>query len=228
MAGKRHELKYYINYIDYVYLSSVLANLLNKDRHEEKVNGYHVRSVYFDNKSDDSYYQKLNGIENRKKYRIRIYNLNTDNVRFEIKNKIDRIIIKESMSIESGDVRRITSGDYGCLLKYDNRIARKIYSEFNKDFYKPVIIIDYIRSAYFCDFCDLRITFDKNLKKNEVSVFDIFREDLEMESVLNSNKIILELKYGDILPVWIKNLLQISRFERCAISKYTLSRFLEG
>ena len=73
-----------------------------------------------------------------------------------------------------------------------------------------------------------RITFDKQLKKNEVNVYDIFNKNIEMEQVINSNKIIFEIKYNGILPFWIKKILQISRFESCAISKYTLSRYMEG
>jgi hypothetical protein len=228
MEIKRRELKYYINYIDYTYLTSILANLFNKDRYSQKIDGYHVRSIYFDNKENNSYYQKISGIETRKKYRIRIYNLNSDIVRLEIKNKHDNIIIKETLVIRSEDAEKITSGDYTCLLNYTDPVANKIYSEFNKDHYRPVIIIDFVRNACFYDFNDIRITFDRQLKKNEVSVYDIFEKNLEMDPVLSLNKIILEIKYNNILPLWIKNLLQVSRFERCAISKYTLSRFIEG
>lgn len=228
METKRHELKYYINYIDYTYLNSILSNLLNRDRYKEKIGGYHVRSIYFDNKSNNSYYQKISGIETRKKYRIRIYDLSSDVVRLEIKNKFNNMILKETSFIESEDVKKIIYGDYNSLLKYDNPTANKIYLEFNKDHYRPVIVIDFVRDAYFYDFNDVRITFDKNLKKNEINVYDIFNKNLEMNSVLNSNRIILEIKYGSILPLWLKKILQISRFERCAISKYTLSRFIEG
>ena len=228
MEIKRRELKYYINYFDYTYLTSILSNLFNKDRYNQKIDGYHVRSIYFDNKSDNNYYQKISGIEARKKYRIRIYNLNSDTVRLEIKNKHNNIILKETLIIRSEDVEKITSGDYNCLLNYTDPIANKIYFEFNKDYYRPVTIIDFIRNAYFYDFNDIRITFDKQLEKNEVNVFDIFEKNLKMDPFLSSNKIILEIKYNNILPLWIKNLLQISRFESCAISKYTLSRFIEG
>jgi len=113
-------------------------------------------------------------------------------------------------------------------LSYTDPIANKIYVEFNKDYYRPVIIIDFVRNAYFYDLNDIRITFDRQLEKNEVNVYDIFEKNLKMDPFLSLNKIILEIKYNNILPLWIKNLLQISRFERCAISKYTLSRFIEG
>ena len=228
MEIKRRELKYYINYFDYTYLTSILSNLFNKDRYNQKIDGYHVRSIYFDNKSDNNYYQKISGIETRKKYRIRIYNLNSDTVRLEIKNKYNNIILKEILIIRSEDVEKITSGDYRCLLNYTDPIANKIYFEFNKDYYRPVIIIDFVRNAYFYDLNDIRITFDRQLEKNEVNVYDIFEKNLKMDPVFSSNKIILEIKYNNILPLWIKNLLQISRFESCAISKYTLSRFIEG
>jgi hypothetical protein len=49
-----------------------------------------------------------------------------------------------------------------------------------------------------------------------------------MSDVLSSRKIIMEVKFNNTIPVWIKNILQLERFEWCAISKYTLSRYIEG
>jgi hypothetical protein len=227
METKRHELKYYINSLDYEYLASVLSNVLNKDRNYENSDGYHVRSIYYDNKENNNYYQKINGVETRKKYRIRIYDLKSDVVKLEIKNKYNNIIIKETLFIEKEDVEKISEGDYSCLLNYNDPIANKIFSEFSKDYYRPVVIIDFLRTAYFYPLNNIRITFDRQLEKNEVNLFDIFNRNLKMDPVL-TNKIILEIKYNSILPTWLKNLLQISRFERCAISKYTLSRYMEG
>ena len=127
METKRHELKFYINHFDYSYLTSVLSTFLNKDRYKEDIGGYHVRSVYFDNKSDNSYYEKISGTETRKKYRVRIYDLSSDVVRLEIKNKFNTIMLKETFFIKSDDVKKLTSGQYDCLLKYNNPITNKIY-----------------------------------------------------------------------------------------------------
>jgi hypothetical protein len=223
----RRELKYYINYIDYLNLKNRLSNIFSKDINSTKDGWYHVRSLYFDDKSNSSYHEKMSGVEKRNKYRIRIYNLDKDPVKIEIKSKINNIIIKDSAIIKAENVNKLISGDYSSLLNYNNPTTNKIYCEFTKDFYKPVVIVDYIRDAYNLDINNVRITFDSEIKKHEINLDSLFANNIDMSNVLNNNKIIMEIKYSGFIPSWLKNLLQVPRFERCAISKYTLSRYLE-
>jgi SPX domain protein involved in polyphosphate accumulation len=223
----RHELKYYINYINYFILKNRLEINFSKDNNSTGQGWYHVRSLYFDNKSNNSYYEKLSGIEKRNKYRIRIYNLDQNPVKLEIKSKINNIIIKDSAIIKSSDVDNILSGKYDCLLNYDNPAASKVYYEFSRDFYTPVVLIDYKRDAYNLGINDIRITFDSEIKKSEVGLSDLFSSRIDMTNVLGNNNIIMEIKYNSFIPTWLKNLLYIPGFERCAISKYTLSRYME-
>jgi hypothetical protein len=228
IISSRRELKYYINYIDYLNLKSKLSIVFSRDRNSNAEEYYLVRSIYFDNKLNKNYYEKIAGVEKRNKYRIRIYNLKSDTVKLEIKSKINNVILKESTFISAKDIKKIISGNYSCLLNYRNPIANKVYCEFNKDYYRPVIIIDYKRYAYYFDLNNIRVTFDRKIRKNEVDLDDLFKNYIDMSYVLNNNKIIMEIKYNHAIPVWIKNILQIQRFERCAISKYTLSRYIEG
>jgi hypothetical protein len=224
----RRELKYYINYIDYSVLKSRIESIFYRDKNNNPEGYYHVRSLYFDNKLNKNYYQKMAGVEKRNKYRIRIYNLSPNPVKLEIKSKINNVISKESAFIDSRDAKKITSGDFSCLLEYKNPTANKIYGEFNKDYYRPVVIIDYIREAYYIELNNIRITFDRDIKKDEVNLNDLFENNTNMSDVLNNSKMIMEVKFDNTIPVWIKNLLQLERFEWCAISKYTLSRYIEG
>jgi len=227
LSIKRQEIKYYINYLDYINLSKKISNVLQKDLHDSGPNGYKVRSLYFDNKSNKNYFEKISGIESRKKIRIRVYNYCNQTIKMEIKNKKNTTIVKESFLINNEDLTDLSRGNYNCLLKYDNQIAKKLYYEFTKDYYRPVILIDYLREAYYYNINNVRVTFDKKISKNEFDLTEIFRQDLEMLPVIDSRKIILEIKYDNFVPSWIKDLLQVSRFERCAISKYTLSRYFE-
>ncbi len=228
LRTNRKELKYYINQIDYLTLKSKISGIFLKDKNNSEEKYYTVRSIYFDNKSNNSYFEKMSGIENRNKYRIRIYNLSPDIVKLEIKAKKNNLIFKDSVNIDSKDVNKIISGHYSCLLHYDNTTANKVYAEFSKDHYRPVVIIDYRRDAYYIDINNIRITFDSRVKKDETNLNSFFDDNVDMYDVLNNNKIIMEIKYNNIIPIWIKHLLQVPRFERCAISKYTLSRYFEG
>lgn len=98
--SNRRELKYFINYIDYLNLKSKLLTIFSKDRNGNPKGYYYVRSLYFDNKSNDNYYEKIAGVEKRSKYRIRIYNLCLNPVKLEIKAKMNNVIFKESMFVE--------------------------------------------------------------------------------------------------------------------------------
>lgn len=226
----RKEYKYFINYIDYLIIKNKIKNFLKVDQYCNNNNFYNVRSLYFDNKSNNCYYEKISGIENREKYRIRIYNLKEDPIRFEIKSKINNTIIKNFIIINSSDIKKIFNSDYTCLLNYKNPIASKIFYKFSRDFFKPVVIIDYKREAYYYNIDNdiIRITFDMELKKNETNLFDLFINNIKMDNVFSvRHKIIMEIKYKNFILLWLKKLLQLERFERCAISKYTLSRYIE-
>jgi VTC domain-containing protein len=223
----RQEIKYYINFAEYYCIANKISSIFTRDRNSVKDGGYIVRSLYFDNKSNKDYYQKIDGIETRKKIRIRIYNYDSNPVKMEIKNKFNNFIRKETFPIRHTDISKIISGDYGVLLNYKNAVAAKIYKDFLMDFYRPVVMIDYRREAYSYDLNQIRITFDRDLKKTETNLGDLF-VNKRMSDVIDNKKIIMEIKFNKTLPIWIRNILQLPGFERCAISKYTLSRYIEG
>jgi len=222
MNIERNELKYYIGVNEYLNLSRILKKILISDPHNSIGRGYFIRSLYFDNLNDKSFEEKMSGVEKRKKYRLRLYDVNSKNVKFEVKNKINNNILKESAWISKDDAIEIQNKNYDILLKYKNRLLNKIYCEFKKDAFSPIILVDYLREAYIYDLNNIRITFDRFLKSNSVNL-DIFNDDIFTKSVIKDELIILEIKYNGFIPRWIKKILQLSRFERSAISKYCLS-----
>ena len=83
----RHELKFYINYRDYMVLRQALKALLAPDENGDENNSYHIRSLYFDDRDETALVDKLAGVEERNKYRIRIYNFSDQKIRLEKKIK---------------------------------------------------------------------------------------------------------------------------------------------
>ncbi|MCG9478771.1 MAG: polyphosphate polymerase domain-containing protein [Actinomycetia bacterium] len=223
----RHELKYYINYLDYLKLADRIKGVFTRDIHCQK-SGYAVRSLYFDNKSNHSYYHKIAGISERNKYRVRLYDLNPHPIKLEIKSKSDNYIYKQSVAITRDQVFDLMSGRYRFLLGKKHLTANLVYAEFSKDRYHPAVVVDYFRDAYFYNTPELRVTFDRFLGKNETDFGRFFQSDLVLDRLLGSKKMIMEIKYRHNIPVWIKKILQVGSFESCAISKYTLSRYIEG
>ena len=89
----RHELKYLINYGDAELIKQRLRTVLREDSHT--IGGkYHIRSLYFDDYFNTAYYDKLDGADGRKKYRIRLYNLEDNFIRLECKIKSGAYISK--------------------------------------------------------------------------------------------------------------------------------------
>jgi len=220
---KRNELKYYISTPQCYLLSTRLKHILKRDSYATSSDGYFVRSLYFDSYDDECLYQKQSGNIYRSKYRMRIYNFDTQTVKFEIKNKANNQVYKESATISRESAYRIIEGDYDELLRYNNPILNKIYLKFTQKLYRPKVVVDYTREAYVYDHFNIRVTLDKNLHSNNTN-YDIFNKNLHTTPVILEGKQILEIKYDSYLPEHIKAILQISSFERMAISKYTLSR----
>ena len=95
----RHELKYFINERQYFVLSGILDSVLSRDPNGDEYNEYHIRSLYFDTVFNNALYDKLNGVQNRDKYRIRIYNFSDKVIKLECKTKVGTLISKRSLTI---------------------------------------------------------------------------------------------------------------------------------
>ena len=96
----RHELKYYINPAEYFLLSRALDRVLERDPNgDQENNEYHIRSLYFDTIDNTALVDKLSGVKDRDKYRIRIYNFSDKFIRMECKTKVGSLISKRSVAI---------------------------------------------------------------------------------------------------------------------------------
>ncbi len=219
----RHELKYFINYGEYLTLKSKLKMLMKLDTNSLNGSNYHIRSLYFDDIYDSSLFEKQSGIMNRKKYRIRIYNLSSNVIKLEKKSRIGQFINKKSILLKTDDVKKIMNYDYDFLRKLKNNLANEFYFDLQNKIYRPKVIVDYVREAYMLNINKIRITFDKFLKNGFYNL-DIFNEKIPLMSSIDENFYILEVKFSNFLPSYIKSILQISSSSNQAISKYVFSR----
>ena len=63
----RHELKFFINPVEYEVLRRVLDRTLQRDPNGDENNEYAIRSLYFDTRFNDALIDKLDGVKNRDK-----------------------------------------------------------------------------------------------------------------------------------------------------------------
>lgn len=224
MHFKRYELKYYLNDVQTEGLQNQLSHLMDTDAYCKNEEGYRVRSLYFDSIDDECLYEKQSGILERKKIRLRTYGSDaTDTVKFEIKHKNGQLVRKDSVTLDQADAKEICEGNYALLLNYDNPVMNSIYTTFMSGVYKPKVIVEYIRVAYVLPVSNIRVTFDKHLRSN-INHLDLFSSVKDSMPVVLEGKQILEVKFDEFFPGYLKRILSGVSAERMAISKYTLAR----
>lgn len=225
----RHELKFFISPIQYQVLSRTLKATLNPDPNGDENNQYHIRSLYFDTAYDSALYDKINGTANRDKYRIRIYNFSDQMIRLECKSKFRDLISKRSVRITRDLAEQLISADPTGLESTASGLVSDTFREMRTNLLHPVVIVDYLREAYLHPAEEVRITFDMQLRSGLNSV-DMFNPYLPTVPPFDHDKIILEVKYNQVLPPYIANLLTYALRDgacRSAISKYVYCRRFE-
>ena len=222
----RHEHKYYVSEAGYLQLRTLLSSVLSRDRHSDRNGEYFIRSLYFDDAYDTAYHTKMDGVEKRDKYRIRIYNCSDEAIFLERKHKEGELIMKSSVRITRRLCDQLVAGKPDGLDAAQNPLIRDMFREMRLKALRPVVIVDYAREAYLHPAQNTRITFDKRLHTGLFSR-DLFNAKLMGVSPLEPGRVILEVKYDRYLPEYIRSLISTVPSEHCAISKYTLCRRFE-
>lgn len=218
----RRELKYIINEYNYYKFNNVFKNMLRRDPNDKNF-GYQVRSLYFDSLNNCDFYSKMSGEEIRKKIRLRIYDTNTQIVKLEIKRKINLNQIKESVTISKEDAISLINKDYKVLLNYDNSTAKTAYNIMTIGQYRPVVLIEYNRRAYYHTENQIRVTLDGDIRANETN-FDLFSNTANLTPVFNYYQSVLEVKYNGELFNWITQIISGNDCINQSLSKYCTSR----
>lgn len=222
----RHELKFLLSRVEYEHLRRLLGALLIRDENMKEGKDYYIRSLYFDTPENKDYHDKLMGLAQRRKIRLRIYDTATDKVKLEIKNKENDYSVKETISISRDTAIQLLKGDYHVLAEYDNEVSQKAYFHLSAYGYTPKVIVDYEREAYLLPVENIRITFDKRVRAFKGN--GLFEEQNALVGVLAPEYMILEVKYDKYLPAYVENILSSIRMQRMSISKYCMARETVG
>ena len=224
----RHELKYFINDMQYAVLSNMLDHVLKRDPNSDDFNEYHVRSLYFDGVFNNALLDKINGLPARDKYRIRIYNMRDTKISLECKSKMGNFISKRSVEIPRGLCEQLMAGDPTGLERTRSGLLRDMFREMTINLLRPAVIVDYVREAYLHPAEEVRITFDKQLRTG-MRNFNLFDSHLPTIPPLDEPLMIMEVKYNQVMPPFIRDLLTTycQNPMNSAISKYTICRRFE-
>ena len=203
----RHELKYFIHPAEVEALRNRLRPVLKLDSHCRGGRPYAIRSLYFDDIDDSAYYDKVDGVMHRDKYRIRIYNYSDQEIFLERKRKLGDLIQKSSAMITRRLCEQLIQGDPRGLYRAGNPLLQDMYVQMRTKLLRPSVIVDYEREAYLHPAENVRITFDLKLRSGLASS-DLFNPAVATVCPHDRNVEILEVKFDNYLPDHIGGLLR--------------------
>lgn len=218
----RVEQKYIITEDKIAYLKFKLENIMQYDKHA-KDGIYRIRSLYFDDMYDSYLEDNESGNDFREKYRIRTYNNEKNKIHLEIKAKELGYTSKVKEEISEEECLRFIERESWYLKKSDGAVKRKLYALMLMKRMQPVQIVEYDRIPFVEEKGNVRVTFDKNIiGTSEIHTF--FDETLPGIPLLPTGKHILEVKYDEFLPDYIKQILNEVHLQKTAFSKYYYAR----
>lgn len=220
----RTEKKYSITWEQQNVMVHLLSSIMQADENSV-AGGYLVRSLYFDSIYDDDYFDKIDGLEFRKKIRLRIYSSWQEHVKLELKQKQGAAQRKKSLLITRTLAEEMIQGNYLGLLELDSGLAAEFYQLLETGVYRPKCIVEYYRRAFAETSNNTRITFDSEIRASHACE-DFFKEDISLLPVWNEP--VLEVKYNGFLLSNIKQLLDFADASELAISKYMMCRQIFG
>lgn len=216
----RTERKYRMEISEARKLQKELDLLLKRDTHSQ--NGpYRVKSLYFDSYRNIDYTEKLGGFEKRRKIRLRLYDENASRVKLEIKQKQGDYQHKCSLILSRQEAQRMMDRDYAVLLSRQEETAYRIYNILMQGGYRPVAIVEYDRTAYVYENYVTRITFDADVRSEELAL-DLFQRGNYRRTM--GEAMILEVKYNGCLAGFISSVLSKYSLTQTAVSKYAGGR----
>ncbi|MCB6610831.1 polyphosphate polymerase domain-containing protein [[Clostridium] symbiosum] len=219
----RTEKKYPVSSVTAGKIAARLSYVMPLDQNCRNAQPYIVNSLYFDSLYNRDYREKENGVEFRKKIRLRVYG-EGDIVKLEWKRKQGAKQRKQSLLLTKADAECMISGDYRCLMKYEGELPKIFYTMMTEEVYRPKCLIRYRRLAFTIPTNDIRLTLDSQISSQE-GRYDLFRKDIPFYPVTYPGKTTLEVKYNHFLLDYIRTALSPFELTESASSKYTASRY---
>lgn len=212
---KRYELKYLLTDAQKEAVLQAMGSHMKPDQYGRTT----IRNLYYDT---DSYLLIRRSIEKpayKEKLRVRSYSkANADSPVFvELKKKYNDVVYKRRIALPNRDAMLWLSGEKTPDLQ--TQIAREI--DYCLGFYgalHPTVFLSYDRQAYYAKQGDFRVTFDEQIlcRQRDLSL----ASDPGGTSLLPEGMVLMELKCGGGIPLWMVQVLSRERIYKTSFSKY--------
>lgn len=220
----RHEVKHEISPLDVLVLRQRLRAVMTPDSHA--IDGrYEIRSLYFDNLDDKALREKLDGVNIREKYRIRLYNHDTSVIHLERKFKHGALGFKESAALTKEQAQAIAAGAVSWMAEGSDEVLLGFYSRVRNEGLRPKVIVDYIREPFVFAAGNVRVTLDYDIR-TALRCTDFLNPACVTVPVPGA-PCILEVKWDAFLPDVIRDAVQLGDRHAAAYSKYAACRMYD-
>ena len=217
----RHEWKHELNTVDLIILRSRLRAVMESDPHA--VDGkYHIRSLYFDNPDDKALREKLDGVNRREKFRIRLYNRDASVIHLEKKGKRSGLGTKFSADLSAEEAQRIVDGDLDWMLFSGRPLVQELYCKMRYQGMRPKTIVDYTREPFIFRPANVRVTLDYDIRTG-LGCTDFLNPDA-VTIPAGDAPILLEVKWDEFLPSIIRDAVSVPDRRAASFSKYAQCR----
>lgn len=224
---QRYEFKYILPEKIALLIENEISHFMTKDPYTINSSNYYVRSQYFENNSYANFYEKVDGMKERHKYRIRTYSESesiSSPIYLERKSRLLERTFKTRIKLKPDDLDLIYNNKYEELLETFNResfVERFVFDSFRKRL-RPMVLIDYQRSPYISEYdTNFRLTFDRNIQTSICSEKDSIFINTSHWKKVNAGYCTLEVKFLRRFPPWFRRIIQHYHLRRISISKFS-------
>jgi len=230
MLACRYEMKYLVTEIEAAAMTNYIRPFLEYDKYSKLQRGgmYPIVSLYLDSSDFRLCRESLFGVKNRFKLRIRSYTDEPEYPRFfEIKRRINRVILKSRARVMDQDIHSLLKGrrlapqgyttDEAALSQFQ-LYAASIHAG-------PLVLIKYLRQAFESASANrVRVTFDRQLCYKVTHEPRVYMGGSGwVENDMTAGYAILEIKFTGVYPVWLTRLVRAFNLEARSISKFATS-----
>ncbi|MBE6712855.1 MAG: polyphosphate polymerase domain-containing protein [Ruminococcaceae bacterium] len=213
---KRYELKYLLTPEQKEKVLEVMTPYMKPDPYGRTT----IRNLYFDT---DTFLLIRRSIEKpmyKEKLRVRSYQKADDDstVFVELKKKFEKVVYKRRISLKESEAMQWLAGKS----HPDGRTQISDEIDYVLSYYgtlHPTVFLSYEREAYYAkDDGGFRITFDENVlsRQSDLSL----RSEVGGTPLLPEGRILMEIKCGGGMPLWMTRLLSEQKIYKTSFSKY--------
>ena len=216
----RHEEKFIIDFRQYLMLRNRAMRILSPDPHGNQ-GSYVITSLYYDDPLNTALYEKLDGLPEHSKFRIRTYDFSDRIIKLERKDKHGILTEKVDAPISRKQIE-LLDGTATPLEAFENA-AFDLAVQIRSKGLQPKVAVRYRRDAFFHPGSDFRLTFDTELETIAPDPEALFNADVRGLPVLDGNSVVMEIKYGAYIPNFARKLTNVNG-RQLSVSKYALCR----